>query len=225
MRMQAENRPPFHPVRSDRKIRVTIVEDDAELLATLARLIGTDPDFEFVGGFSTTGAALKGIPPLNPDIVIMDINLPDIDGVECVRLLKEVCPRPQVLMLTVYEDADAVFRALRAGATGYLLKQTPFGEVLGALREIYQGGSPMSSHIARKVVQSFQETGAANRGVDKLSQRESEVLELVAQGYLFKEIGEKLGVSYGTVHTYSRRIYEKLHVRSRAQAVAKFNRK
>ena len=108
---------------------------------------------------------------------------------------------------------------------GYLLKQTPFGELLGALREIYEGGSPMSSHIARKVVQSFQETGAANRGVDKLSQREGEVLELVAQGYLFKEIAEKLGVSYGTVHTYSRRIYEKLHVRSRAQAVAKFNRK
>jgi len=225
MRMQTQNPPTPSPVRSKKKIGVTIVEDDAELLATLARLIGTDREFEFLGGFSTTAAALVGIPPLNPDIVIMDINLPDIDGVECVRRLKEICPRPHILMLTVYEDADAVFSALRAGATGYLLKQTPFGEVLGALREIYEGGSPMSSHIARKVVQSFQETGAANREVDSLSQREGEVLELIAQGYLFKEIGDKLGVSYGTVHTYSRRIYEKLQVRSRAQAVAKFNRK
>jgi DNA-binding NarL/FixJ family response regulator len=126
-------------------------------------------------------------------------------------------------MLTVYEDAEAVFSALRAGATGYLLKQTPFSEVLAALREIYAGGSPMSSHIARKVVRSFQESGAANRKLATLSQRESEVLELIAKGYLFKEIGDQLGVSYGTVHTYSRRIYEKLQVRSRAQAVARFN--
>jgi DNA-binding NarL/FixJ family response regulator len=225
MRMQAENPPTPHPVCSGNKIRVAIVEDDAELLATLARLIGTDPEFEFLRGFSTTASALEGIPRLDPDIVIMDINLPDIDGVECVRRLKEICPRPQILMLTVYEDAEAVFSALRAGATGYLLKQTPFDEVLAALREIYAGGSPMSSHIARKVVQSFQETGAANRKLDVLSQREREVLELIAEGYLFKEIGEKLGVSYGTVHTYSRRIYEKLQVRSRAQAVAKFNTK
>jgi DNA-binding NarL/FixJ family response regulator len=195
------------------------------LLATLARLIGTDREFEFLGGFPTTAAALGGIPKLDPDIVIMDINLPDISGVECVRRLKEICPRPHVLMLTVYEDADAVFSALRAGATGYLLKQTPFSEVLGALREIYEGGSPMSSHIARKVVQSFRETGAANRQVETLSQREREVLELVAQGYLFKEIADQLGISHGTIHTYSRRIYEKLQVRSRAQAVAKFNTK
>ncbi|MGA2656576.1 MAG: response regulator transcription factor, partial [Verrucomicrobiota bacterium] len=173
---------------------------------------------------STTTSALAGIPPLDPDIVIMDINLPDIDGVECVRRLKEICPRPQVMMLTVYEDADAVFRALRAGATGYLLKQTPFHELLAALREIHQGGSPMSGDIARKVVQSFQEGGAPNPEVESLSQREREVLELVAQGYLFKEVAEKLAISFGTVHTYSRRIYEKLHVRSRAQAVAKLNR-
>jgi len=117
-----------------------------------------------------------------------------------------------------------VFRALRAGATGYLLKQTPFHELLAALREIHQGGSPMSGDIARKVVQSFQEGGAPNPEVESLSQREREVLELVAQGYLFKEVAEKLAISFGTVHTYSRRIYEKLHVRSRAQAVAKLNR-
>jgi DNA-binding NarL/FixJ family response regulator len=223
--MQTENQPAPEPARNANKIRVAIVEDDARLLATLARLLGTDHEFEFLGGFATTAAALEGIPRLNPDIVIMDINLPDVDGVECVRRLKEICPRPHVLMLTVYEDSDAVFSALRAGATGYLLKQTPFSEVLGALREIYGGGSPMSSHIARKVVQSFQESGAANRQVGGLSQREGEVLELIAQGYLFKEIADKLAVSFGTVHTYSRRIYEKLQVRSRAQAVAKFNAK
>jgi DNA-binding NarL/FixJ family response regulator len=208
---------------SGRKTRVTIVEDDAVLLATLAQLLGTDPEFQFLGGFSTTRAALEGIPPLDPDIVIMDINLPDVDGVECVRRLKEICPRPQVLMLTVYEDADAVFRALRAGAVGYLLKQTPFDEVLEALREIRQGGSPMSSHIARKVVQSFRES-APSPEVEALSQREREVLRLIAQGYLYKEVADQLGVSFGTVHEYSRRIYEKLHVRSRAQAVAKVTR-
>jgi DNA-binding NarL/FixJ family response regulator len=222
--MQAEKESAPREASAPGKIRVAIVEDDAKLLATLGQLIGTDPDFKFLGGFSTTTSALAGIPPLDPDIVIMDINLPDIDGVECVRRLKEICPRPQVMMLTVYEDADAVFRALRAGATGYLLKQTPFHELLAALREIHQGGSPMSGDIARKVVQSFQEAGVPNPEVESLSQREREVLQLVAQGYLFKEVAEKLAISFGTVHTYSRRIYEKLHVRSRAQAVAKFNR-
>jgi RNA polymerase sigma factor (sigma-70 family) len=126
-------------------------------------------------------------------------------------------------MLTVYEDTEAVFRALRSGASGYLLKQTPIEELLAALHEIHRGGSPMSSHIARKVVQSFQEDEAANQEVESLSRREREVLELVAAGCLFKEIADKLGVSFGTVHTYCRRIYEKLQVRSRAQAVAKWH--
>jgi DNA-binding NarL/FixJ family response regulator len=153
----------------------------------------------------------------------MDINLPDGNGVECVRQLKEICPRTQVLMLTVYEDTEMIFKALRAGASGYLLKQTPIDELLAALRDINRGGSPMNSHIARKVVESFQETCAASQEVESLSAREQEVLELVAQGCLFKEIAEKLGVSFGTIHTYSRRIYEKLHVRSRAQAVAKWH--
>jgi DNA-binding NarL/FixJ family response regulator len=212
-------------VEKNKRIRVAIVEDDSKLLSTLARLIDTDPEFEAVGGFSTTAAALDGIPRLNPDIVIMDINLPDINGVECVRRLKAICPGPQVLMLTVYEDTEAVFSALRAGASGYLLKQTPIEELLAALREIHGGGSPMSSHIARKVVQSFQEDGTANQEVESLSPREREVLELVTKGCLFKEIAEKLGVSFGTVHTYCRRIYEKLHVRSRAQAAAKWHQR
>jgi DNA-binding NarL/FixJ family response regulator len=212
-------------VEKNKGIRVAIVEDDSKVLSTLSKLINTDPEFEVVGGFPTTAAALDGIPRLNPDIVIMDINLPDINGVECVRRLKAICPGPQVLMLTVYEDTEAVFSALRAGASGYLLKQTPIEELLAALREIHGGGSPMSSHIARKVVQSFQEDDAANQEVESLSPREHEVLELVAKGCLFKEIAEKLGVSFGTVHTYCRRIYEKLHVRSRAQAAAKWHQR
>ena len=207
------------------KIRVVIVEDDSKLLSTLSKLINTDPEFEVEGGFSSTAAALEGIPRLNPDIVIMDINLPDISGVECARRLKAICPDPQIMMLTVYEDTEAVFSALRAGASGYLLKQTPIEELLGALREIYRGGSPMSSHVARKVVQSFKEDVSVNQEVESLSPREREVLELVAEGCLFKEIAEKLGVSFGTVHTYCRRMYEKLHVRSRGQAVAKWHQR
>jgi DNA-binding NarL/FixJ family response regulator len=205
------------------KILVAIVEDDLKLLSTLARLIDTNPKYTVVGRFSNTASALEGIPPLNPDIVVMDINLPDVSGVECVRQLKKICPHPQVLMHTVYEDTEAVFHALRAGASGYLLKQTPIDELFSALNDVYLGGSPMSSHIARKVVQSFCESGTARDEVVSLSDREQEVLELVAQGCLYKEIAERLGVSFGTVHTYSRRIYEKLHVRSRAQAVAKWH--
>jgi RNA polymerase sigma factor (sigma-70 family) len=207
----------------NQKIRVAIVEDDSKLLSALSKLIGTDPEFEVQGGFPTTSAALSGIPKLNPDIVILDINLPDASGVECARQLKSICPAVQILMLTVYEDTESVFSALRAGASGYLLKQTPIEELLAALREIFRGGSPMSSHVARKVVQSFKEDEVVNHQVESLSSREREVLELVAEGCLFKEIAEKLGVSFGTIHTYCRRIYEKLHVRSRAQAVAKWH--
>jgi RNA polymerase sigma factor (sigma-70 family) len=210
-------------IEKNRKIRVAIVEDDSKLLSTLSKLIGTDSEFEVLGGFPTTAAALAGIPKLNPDIVILDINLPDANGVECARQLKPICPNVQILMLTVYEDTESVFSALRAGASGYLLKQTPIEELLAALREIYRGGSPMSSHVARKVVQSFKEDDVVNSEVESLSAREREVLELVAEGCLFKEIAEKIGVSFGTIHTYCRRIYEKLHVRSRAQAVAKWH--
>ena len=216
--------PPSRPAAPKDRIRVTLVEDDPEVLAMLARLLGNDTEFEFLGGFPNATEALKGIPRAKPDIVIMDINLPGMDGVECVRRLKEIFPGPQVLMLTVYEDSEAVFSALRAGATGYLLKQTSFAELRGALQEIYRGGSPMSSHIARKVVQSFQGSGTTSREMETLSQRERQVLELVSQGYLFKEVADKLDVGFATVHTYSRRIYEKLHVRSRAQAAAKYTK-
>jgi RNA polymerase sigma factor (sigma-70 family) len=231
VRVQASNEPsaakisPQKRIETNKKIRVAIVEDDLKLLSTLSKLIETYPEFHVEGGFPTAAAAMEGIPRLNPDIVIMDINLPDINGVECTRRLKTICPDTQIMMLTVYEDTEAVFSALRAGASGYLLKQTPIEELLAALREIHGGGSPMSSHIARKVVHSFREDDVVNQAVESLSPREREVLELVAEGCLFKEIAEKLGVSFGTIHTYCRRIYEKLHVRSRAQAVAKWHQK
>jgi DNA-binding NarL/FixJ family response regulator len=151
----------------------------------------------------------------------MDINLPGINGVECVRRLKPSLPGTQMIMLTVYQNTEHIFNALAAGATGYMLKQTPPPELLAAIKEVYAGGSPMSSHIARKIVQSFQQPAEALAEAESLSPREAEVLDLLAKGFLYKEIAEQMKVSYATVHTHIRHIYEKLHVRSRTEAVAK----
>jgi DNA-binding NarL/FixJ family response regulator len=151
---------------------------------------------------------------------LMDINLPGMNGVECVRQLKPRYPNLQIVMLTIYDNLEQVFEALTAGATGYLLKQTPPEELLEALRDVAHGGSPMSSQIARKVVQSFHASTPSSNEVEKLSEREKNVLDLLAKGFLLKEIAEQMGLGYDTVRTYVRRIYEKLHVHSRAQAVA-----
>ena len=154
----------------------------------------------------------------------MDINLPGMNGVECVRQLKQLIPETQVMMLTVYEDTENIFNALAAGAGGYMLKRTSSKELLEAIRAVHGGGSPMTMHIARKVVQSFQRTAASAQATENLYEREQQVLDLLSQGLIYKEIGEKLGISYETVHTYIRRIYEKLQVRTRTEAVAKFLR-
>jgi DNA-binding NarL/FixJ family response regulator len=151
----------------------------------------------------------------------MDINLPGINGVECVRQLKPVLPDTQIVMLTVYENTDLIFQALSAGATGYLLKQTPPAELLTAIREVRSGGSPMTGHIARKVVASFQQSGNSSKEFENLTPREKEVLDFLAKGFLYKEIADAMAISYDTVHTHIRKIYEKLHVRSRTEAVAK----
>jgi DNA-binding NarL/FixJ family response regulator len=151
----------------------------------------------------------------------MDINLPGMNGVECVRLLKQKLPDTQVIMLTVYEDTENIFNALAAGATGYLLKRTSSAELLAAIKEVVEGGSPMTAHIARKVVQSFQKPVPAPSPTEELTPREKEVLDYLAQGFLYKEIADKIGISYETVRTHIRRIYEKLQVRTRTQAVAK----
>jgi DNA-binding NarL/FixJ family response regulator len=204
-------------------ITVSIVEDNEQLRATLARVIGRAEGFQCLSHYATAEAALEGLPKDRPNVVLMDINLPGLNGVECVRQLKLVAPNVLPVMLTVYEDTDNIFAALAAGAAGYLLKRTKSAELLEAIREVHRGGSPMTTHIARKVTQSFQR--ASPQSTENLSEREQEVLDCLSQGFLYKEIAEKLGISYETVHTYIRRIYEKLQVRTRTEAVAKFLRR
>ena len=206
-------------------ITVSIVEDNEQLRGTLARVIGRAEGFRCVSQYGTAEAALEGLPKDGPQVVLMDIHLPGMDGVECVRQLKPRLPATQVLMLTVYEDTDTIFNALAAGAAGYLLKRTKSAELLEAIREVQRGGSPMTTHIARKVIQSFQKTGPSTQPTENLSEREQEVLDCLSHGFLYKEIADKLGIGYETVHTYIRRIYEKLQVRTRTEAVAKFLRR
>lgn len=202
-------------------ISVSIVEDDAGVRSSLAKLIDSSPGFRCLTQHPTGESALQELPRANPDVILMDINLPGLSGVECVRKLKPGLASVQIIMLTVYQNTEHIFNALTAGATGYLLKQTPPAELLAAIRDVHGGGSPMSSHIARKIVQSFQKPLPAARDTDNLSPRESEVLDLLAKGYLYKEIADKMGLTYATVHTHIRHIYEKLHVRSRTEAVAR----
>ena len=205
-------------------IGVSIVEDDLPAARILANWVGRAKGFRFVSDHRSTEDALVHLPEDKPDIVLTDINLPGASGIECVRKLKPLLPDAQFVMLTVYEDSDHIFNALVAGATGYLLKQTPREELIAALKEVWSGGSPMTSNIARKVVQSFQSQPPQPHFAEMecLSAREKEVLDLLARGFLYKEIGDALGISVPTVNTYIRRVYEKLHVRSRAQAVAKY---
>jgi DNA-binding NarL/FixJ family response regulator len=206
-------------------ITVSIVEDNDQLRGTLARVINRAEGFRCLSQYPNAEAAVEALPRDHPDVVLMDINLPGMNGVECVRRLKQLAPDSLVIMLTVYEDTENIFNALAAGASGYLLKRTPRAEVLDAIREVHGGGSPMTTHIARKVVQSFQQTGASSQPTESLSPREQEVLDCLSKGFLYKEIADKLGIGYETVHTYIRRIYEKLQVRTRTEAVAKFLRR
>lgn len=206
-------------------ITVSIVEDNDQLRGTLDRVLNRSEGFKCLSNYPSAEEALKDLPNVNPDVVLMDINLPGINGVECVRQLKTLLPKVQVIMLTVYEDTDNIFNALAVGAAGYLLKRTKTEELLEAIREVNRGGSPMTTHIARKVTQSFQKFTPSPQPTENLSQREQEVLDCLSQGFLYKEIAEKLGISYETVHTYIRRIYEKLQVRTRTEAVAKFLRR
>lgn len=203
-------------------ITVSIVEDNEQLRGTLARVIGRAEGFRCLSHYGDAESALEGLPKDKPEVVLMDINLPGMNGVECVRRLKQLAPETMVVMLTVYEDTENIFNALAAGAAGYLLKRTKSAELLEAIREVHRGGSPMTTHIARKVTQSFQRAGPSTQATENLSEREQEVLDCLSQGFLYKEIAEKLGISYETVHTYIRRIYEKLQVRTRTEAVAKF---
>ncbi len=203
-------------------IKVAIVEDDRKAREIFADWVNRTEGFKCVSDHESAEDALATLPGLEPKVVFMDINLPGMNGVECVRRLKVLLPETQFVMLTVYEDSDHIFQALQAGAIGYLLKRTSRAELVAALRDVHAGGSPMTTNIARKVVKAFHQVAQPQPAVAELSTRENEVLQLLAQGFLYKEIADTLNVAVPTVNTYIRRIYEKLHVRSRTEAVARF---
>jgi len=203
-------------------IDVSIVEDEPGLREGLARLLKQGKEFRCLASYADAETALREIPRLKPNVVLMDINLPGMSGVECVQRLHAQVPDLRIVMLTVYEDPDQIFQALRAGAIGYLLKQRPSADLLDAIRDAHSGGSPMSSQIARKVVRFFHGEAEQADVSAQLSAREMEVLKLLSRGHLIKEISDQLGINFVTVRTYIRRIYEKLHVHSRSQAVAKY---
>ena len=203
-------------------ISVSIVEDNESIQSSLAELIGETSGYECLSVYTSGEDALKGIPAHVPQVVLMDIHLPGISGVDCTRELKALCPDIEIVILTVYEDSDLVFQALEAGASGYLLKRATSSEILAAVSAVVSGGAPMSSHIARKVVQSFQPLKSAGRKTVDLTKRETEILDYVARGYVNKEIAEALYIGTETVRTHLKNIYEKLHVRSRTEAVVKY---
>lgn len=205
-------------------IEVSIVEDDPHARKILAAWVGHEAGFLLVGDWGSAESALAPLQEKKPHVVLMDINLPGMSGVEAVGRLKPALPETQFVMLTVYEDTDHIYNAMAAGATGYLLKETTREDLIAALQDVHRGGSPMTSNIARKVVQSFRQSPVPAAAAEALSHREQEVLDMLTEGYLFKEVADRLNISVHTVNTYVRRIYEKLHVRSRAQAVAKYAR-
>jgi DNA-binding NarL/FixJ family response regulator len=202
--------------------KIAIVEDNRVIRESLAEFVQADSEFEIVCACGTSEEALKLIPKLKPEIVLMDIQLPDISGIECTVQLKQLMPSVQIIMVTVYEDTERIYKALRAGACGYLLKRCKTEELLAAIREVRQGGAPMSREIARKVIASFQEPVASAAEVEGLSPREREILELLAAGFPNKEIASRVGLTDGTVRWHLRHVYHKLHVRSRTEAALKF---
>lgn len=205
-------------------IKVAIVEDDEGIRASLAALIRRDSTLRLSGDYPDAETALKEIPKHPPQVVLMDINLPRMNGVECVRQLKTALPVVQFLMLTVYEDNDSLFNSLKAGASGYLLKRTASARLLDAIQDVHAGGSPMSPQLARRVVQFFSQPVKGDSSVSRLTPGERDFLDQLANGYAYKEIAERLNISIDTVRSYVRTVYEKLHVHSRTEAVVKYLR-
>ena len=203
-------------------INVAIVEDDSGVRESLTALISGTPGFRCTGAYPNAEVALKQLNGNWPDVILMDINLPGMSGIECVAKVKSARPKIQILIFTVHEDSNEIFESLMAGANGYLIKDTPPAGILEAIADVHQGGSPMSSHIARKVVDYFQKKGQLGVDFQELSQRELEVLTQLSKGYRYKEIADLLSISVLTVRSHLQRIYEKLHVRSRTEAVVKF---
>jgi DNA-binding NarL/FixJ family response regulator len=203
-------------------ITVALVEDNPGLRASLETLLNRASGIRCLGAFADGEQALRELPALRPQVVLMDINLPGLSGVQCVAPLAGLLPGTHIVMLTVYDNTDAIFASLEAGACGYLLKPARAAQLVAAIKEVAAGGAPMSSSIARRVVQTFKKTPTVAEKPPLLAAREREILDLLSQGLLQKEIAEQLGISYWTVQTHIGRIYEKLHVHSRAQAVAKY---
>jgi DNA-binding NarL/FixJ family response regulator len=204
-------------------IRVSVVEDDDWLRDNLAAMLAATPGLACLSQFPSGEEALAGLQDNPPDVVLMDIGLPKMNGVECVRKLKGLVPGVQVIMLTVYGDSERVFASLLAGADGYLLKRAASTDLISAIQHVHRGESPMDGHIARQVVQYFQHRAQASSELQELSRREREVLEHLARGEAYKQIADKLGISIETLRGYIKTVYQKLHVHSRGEAVAKFD--
>lgn len=201
-------------------IKICIVEDLKEVRDGMTSLLTLDERFEVLATFPDAEKAADELPAWQPDIIIMDINLPGMNGIDCIKKVKPQCPQSQFIMFTIYEDDEKVFEALNAGASGYLLKKTPLGKICESLMELYSGGSPMSTQIARKVINRLRNNETTGN-IDVLSVRENEVLQCLATGLLYKEIAEKLSISTGTVRQHIHHIYEKLHVQNRTEALNK----
>jgi len=203
-------------------LRVALVEDHRATRESLLMLLRYDPEMVCVGAHGNVEQALQEIPQQHPHVVLMDINLAGGSGIDCVAKLKAMHPEIDFLMLTTYDDTDLIFGALRAGASGYLLKRSAPEELLAAIKDVHNGGSPMSMEIARRVVSHFHQIKQPSTEVDQLSKREREILDLLAEGLPYKLIADRLGLSSHTIHNHLKRIYGKLHVQSRTEAVVKF---
>jgi DNA-binding NarL/FixJ family response regulator len=202
-------------------IKISIVEDQPEMRESLVAWLGDAPGLRCVGAHATGEEALKRIPEENPDVVLMDINLTGMNGIQCVARLKESLPKTQVLMLTTYDEGDMIFDSLRAGANGYLLKNMPQAELVEAVQQVHNGGAPMSLQIARKVINHFHQNKKPTPEIEQLTGREYEILKLLAKGYMYKEIADQLSITMSTVRSHVCAVYDKLHVHSRSQAAKK----
>jgi DNA-binding NarL/FixJ family response regulator len=206
----------------DKPLRIAVVEDDHTVRAVLEILLSGSPGFTCVAAYSNGEDAVAGLPKVNPDVVLMDINLPGISGIECITKLREQGHAMLFIMLTVFENSDVVFQSLAAGASGYLLKRTPPAQLLEAIQDVYHGGSPMSREIARKVVLSFQQPASNSAIENGLTGREKEILSCLTKGLLYKEIAVRLFIDVETVKTHIRHIYEKIQVHTRSEAIVKY---